>query len=149
MCVLTNLEILAASDSASGEPSAAFDASADQLLACSYAVSHHLRWRFGGEGLEVEETLTMRALVVVGDQLGALVEGAGHGTVFLAGRAGALLHEAVSTYVTMRDLEGHQSVEERARLAILGDLLDDLGALRASLDEAGGPGGPGQPLCAA
>jgi hypothetical protein len=49
----------------------------------------------------------------------------------------------------MRDLEGHQSVEERARLAILGDLLDDLGALRASLDEAGGPGGPGQPLCAA
>jgi hypothetical protein len=49
----------------------------------------------------------------------------------------------------MRDLESHQSVEERARLAILGDLLDDLGALRASLEKDGGPGGSGQPLCAA
>jgi hypothetical protein len=142
--VLTNLQIVPASPSA--EPSAVFDASADQLEACSYAVSHHLRWRFGGEGLDVAETLAMRALVAVADQLEALVESEGHGTIFLAAGGGALLAEAVSTYVTMRDLESHQSVEERARLAILGDLTGDLGALRAALDEASGSD---QPLCRA
>lgn len=138
--MLTNLQIVPASTS--GEPSAVFDASADQLQACSYAVSHHLRWRFGGEGLDVEETLVMRALVAVADQLEALVEGEGHGTIFLAAGGGALLAEAVSTYVTMRDLDGHQSVEERARLAILGELTGDLGALRAALDDASGSDQP-------
>jgi hypothetical protein len=142
--VLTNLQIVPAESP--GEASAVFDASAVQLQACSYAVSHHLRWRFGGEGLEVEETLTMRVLVALGDQLAALVDGEGHGTIFLAGAGGALLHEAVSTYVTMRDLESHQSVEERARLAVLADLMGDLGDLRASL---AGSSGSDQPLCRA
>jgi hypothetical protein len=142
--VLTNLQIVTAP--ARGEPTAVFDASADQLQACSYAVSYHLRWRFGGEGLDVEETLTMRALVVLGDQLASLVEANAHGTVFLAGNAGPLLLESVSTYVTMRDLESHQSVEERARLAVLVDLTEDLRDLCASLE---GASGSDQPLCAA
>ncbi len=142
--MLTNLQIVRAP--LSGEPSAVFDASADQLLACSYAVSYHLRWRFGGEGLDVDETLAMRALVAVGDQLAALVEAEAHGTVILSDSGGPLLHEAVATYVTMRDLESHQSVEERARLAILGDLVVDLRDLRASLEDARGSD---QPLCPA
>ncbi len=124
-----------------------FDASADQLAACSYAVSYHLRWRFGGEALGVDETLAMRAHVAIGDQLAALAETTAHRTVFLSGGRGRLLLEAVSTYVTMRDLESHQSVEERARLAILCDLLVDLRDLSISLGETGG--WPDQPLCAA
>ncbi len=142
--MLTNLQIVPASPT--GEASAVFDASADQLQACSYAVSHHLRWRFAGEGLDVDETLVMRALVALADQLAALVEAEGHGTLFIAGGGGVLLAEAVSTYVTMRDLESHQSVEERARLAILGELMGDLGALRAALE---GASGSDQPLCRA
>jgi hypothetical protein len=143
--VLTNLQIVPAA--APGEASAVFDASATQLQACSFAVSHHLRWRFGGEGLDVGETLTMRVLVSLGDQLAGLVDGGGHGTIFLAGTGGALLHEAVSTYVTMRDLESHQSMEERARLEVLAELMADLRDLRASLDE--GADGSDQPLCPA
>jgi len=143
--VLTNLEIHMAE--LSGEPRAVFDASADQLSGLHFAVSSHLRWRFGGEGLDVDETLTMRVLVGVSDQLAALVEAAGHGTVFLTPDGGALLHEAVCTYLTRRDLESHQSVEERARLAILRDLLGDLRDLCAQLDEADPR--PDQPLCAA
>jgi hypothetical protein len=143
--MLTNLQIVPGPDS--GETRAAFDASAAQIEACSYAVSHHLRWRFGGEGLDVGETLTMRELVAVGDQLATLVEGHAHGTILLGPVTGVLLHEAVSTYVTMRDLESHQSVEERARLGILGELLGDLGELRASLEGDGR--GSDQPLCAA
>jgi hypothetical protein len=143
--MLTNLQIVAAPES--GEPSAVFDASAVQLEAAGYAVSHHLRWRFAGESLEVEQTLTMRALVAVGDQLAVLIEAHAHGTVILVGAAGPLLHEAVSTYVTMRDLESHQSVEERARLAVLAELLVDLRELCASLEDAGR--GSDQPLCAA
>ncbi|MGI8803875.1 MAG: hypothetical protein ACR2KV_17215 [Solirubrobacteraceae bacterium] len=142
--MLTNLEIVRAPES--GESTAVFDASAEQLLAFSFAVSHHLRWRFGGEGLDVDETLTMRILVTLADQLGALVDAHGHGTLFLAGSAGALLHESVSTYVTMRDLESHQSVEERARLVVLGDVLVDLREVRASLEDAGR--GSGQPVFA-
>ena len=138
--MLTNLQILPASPPA--EPSAVFDASADQLQACSYAVSHHMRWRFGGEGLDVDETLVLRALVALADQLATLVDGEGHGTIFLAGSGGVLLAEAVSTYVTMRDLESHQSVEERARLAILGELTADLATLRAALEEASGSDQP-------
>jgi hypothetical protein len=142
--VLTNLQIVRAPPPA--EPTAVFDASADQLQACGFAVSYHLRWRFGGEGLDVEETLAMRALVVLGDQLASLVEANAHGTVFLGGTAGSLLLEAVSTYVTMRDLESHQSVEERARLAVLAELTPDLRSLCASLE---GASGSDHPLCAA
>jgi hypothetical protein len=142
--VLTNLQIVPGT--ASSEASAVFDVSADQLSAASFAVSYHLRWRFGGEVLDVGETLTMRTLVAVGDQLATLAEAEAHGTLFLAAAGGALLHEAVSTYVTMRDLESHQSVQERARLAILGDLLVDLRDLCVSLGEASGSD---QPLCPA
>jgi hypothetical protein len=143
--VLRNLEIVVAGG---GEPSAVFDVSAEQLLAASFAVSHHLRWRFGGESLGVEETLVMRALVTVGDQLETLVAAGAHGTVSLGESGGELLHEAVSTYVTMRDLESHQSTEERARLTVLGGFLVDLGELCVSLAEAR-DGHSDQPLCAA
>ncbi len=142
--MLVNLQIVAAE--APDRATAVFDASADQLRACSFAVSHHLRWRFGGEGLDVAGTLTMRSLMAVGDQLAALVEADGHGTVFLTGGGGVLLHESVSTYLTMRDLESHQSVEERARLAVLGEMLVDLRELCASLEDASGCD---QPLCTA
>lgn len=142
--MLMNLEIVAAEPPA--EPNAVFDASAEQLQVLSYAVSAHLRWRFGGEDLDVEATLAMRTLVTVGDQLAALVEGGGHGTVFVDGEGGALLHESVSSYLTMRDLESRQSVEERARLAILRPLPDDLRELCAALEESRGFD---QPLCAA
>jgi hypothetical protein len=37
----------------------------------------------------------------------------------------------------MRDLESHQSVEERARLAILYGLLDDLRELCSTLEVVG------------
>lgn len=142
--VLTNLEIQG--NDVAGQARAVFDASADQLRAFSYTVSSHLRWRFGGEALDVEETLTMRALVSVGDQLENLVEGDAHGTVFLTAGGGALLHEAVSTYLTRRDLESHQSVAERARLDVLQEVLRDLRDLCALLGEA--DPGPDQPLCA-
>lgn len=142
--MLTNLEIVTPDPPA--EPSAVFDASAEQLQACSFAASAHLRWRFGGEDLDVAATLAMRALVTVGDQLAGLVEGGGHGTMIVDGEGGALLHESVSSYLTMRDLESRQSVEERARLAILRPLLDDLRELCAALEEARGSD---QPLCAA
>ena len=142
--MLTNLQIVAAEPPE--EPTAVFDASADQLRACSFAVSQHLRWRFAGEGLDVSETLAMRSLVAVGDQLATLVDAEGHGTVFLVGDSGELLHEAVSTYLTMRDLETHQPVEERARLELLRPLLGDLRELCAAVDDARGSD---QPLCAA
>ena len=143
--MLTNLQIVASG--AQGDTSVVFDASADQLAASSFAVSHYLRWRFGGEGLDVDETLVMRALVTVSDQLSGLVEAEAHGTVFVSPGGGQLLHEAVSSYLTMRDLETHQSVEERARLAILRPLVVDLRELIDALDD--GVDGPDQPLCAA
>jgi len=142
--VLTNLQIVASG--APGEASVVFDASAEQLSASSFAVSHHLRWRFGGEGLDVDETLAMRALVTVADQLAGLVEAEAHGTVFVSAAGGQLLHEAVSSYLTMRDLESHQSVEERARLAVLRPFAVDLRELNAALDD---PVGSGEPFCAA
>jgi hypothetical protein len=142
--MLTNLQILPSG--APGDASVVFDASAEQLAASSFAVSHHLRWRFGGEGLDVDETLAMRALVTVSDQLAGLVEAEAHGTVFVSAGGGQLLHEAVSSYLTMRDLESHQSVEERARLAVLRPLVVDLRELIAALE---GVDGSDQPLCAA
>jgi hypothetical protein len=139
--MLTNLQIIASDPP--GEARVVFDASAEQLDAASFAVSAHLRWRFGGEGLDVDETLAMRALVTVADQLAGLVEAAAHGTVFLSASGGLMLLEAVSSYLTMRDLESHQSVEERARLAVLRPLVIDLRELGPGLD------GSDQPLCAA
>jgi hypothetical protein len=133
--VLNNLEILPASPG--DEPSVVFDVSADQIQAVNYAAVYYLRWRFGGESLELEDTLAMRVLVGVVDQLGQLADAGGHATIRTDVVGSALIYEAVSTYVTMRDLESHQAVEERARLAILNGLLDDLRELRSSLEVAG------------
>ena len=71
------------------------------------------------------------------DQLGQLADAGGHATIRTDVVGSALIYEAVSTYVTMRDLESHQAVEERARLALLNGLLDDLRELRSSLEVAG------------
>ncbi len=146
--MLHNLEIVGTSPGA--DAVAVFDASADQLAALGYAASHHLRWRFGGESLEVDETLCMRVLVGVADQLAELVAADGHGTVSVTATGAALLHEAVSTYLTMRDLEEHQSPQERERLTLLGGLAEPLAELCAAFERtAASSGGSDQPLCAA
>jgi hypothetical protein len=132
--VLTNLEILPASEG--DDTSVVFDVSADQIQAANYAAVYYLRWRFGGEALELEETLAMRVLVGLVDQLGQLADAGGHATIRTDVARSGLLYEAVATYVTMRDLESHQSVEERARLAILNGLLDDLRELCTRLEVA-------------
>jgi len=132
--VLTNLEIFRATDDE--ETSVVFDVSADQIQAVNYAAVYHLRWRFGGEALDTEETLAMRILVGLVDQLGQLADAGGHATIRTDVPRSALIYEAASTYVTMRDLESHQSVEERARLAILNGILDDLRELCTRLEVA-------------
>ena len=132
--MLNNLEILTASTG--DETSVVFDVSADQIQAVNYAAVYYLRWRFGGEALELEDTLAMRVLVSLVDQLGQLADAGGHATVRTDAAGSALIYEAASTYVTMRDLESHQAVEERARLAILYGLLDDLRELCGSLEVA-------------
>jgi hypothetical protein len=132
--VLTNLEILPAADG--DDASVVFDVSADQIQAINYAAVYHLRWRFGGEALDTDETLAMRVLVGLVDQLGQLADAGGHATIRTDPARSCLLYEAAATYVTMRDLESHQSVEERARLAILNGLLDDLRELCTSLEVA-------------
>jgi hypothetical protein len=132
--VLTNLEIFPAPEG--DETSVVFDVSADQIQAVNYAAIYYLRWRFGGELLEIEETLAMRVLVGLVDQLGQLADAGGHATIRTDIPRSVLLYEASSTYVTMRDLESHQSVEERARLAILNDILDDLRELCTRLEVA-------------
>jgi hypothetical protein len=133
--VLSNLEILPVAEG--DETSVVFDVSADQIQAVNYAAVYYLRWRFGGEALELEETLAMRVLVGLVDQLGQLADAGGHATIRTDVARSGLLYEAASTYVTMRDLESHQSVEERARLAILYGLLDDLRELCSTLEVAG------------
>jgi hypothetical protein len=137
--VLTNLEIHAAPESADAE--VVFDVSADQIRAVNYAAVYYLRWRFGGEALELDETLAMRILVGLVDQLGQLADAGGHATIRTDPARSVLIYEAAATYVTMRDLESHQSVEERARLAILNGLLDDLRELCTTLEvaETGAP----------
>ncbi|HEY5198000.1 MAG TPA: hypothetical protein VIJ51_13340 [Solirubrobacteraceae bacterium] len=132
--MLTNLEILPAADG--DETSVVFDVSADQIQAVNYAAIYYLRWRFGGEALETEETLAMRVLVGLVDQLGRLADAGGHATIRTDPARSTLLYEAAATYVTMRDLESHQSVEERARLAILNGILDDLRELCMRLEVA-------------
>jgi hypothetical protein len=132
--VLNNLEILPAADS--DETSVVFDVTADQIQAINYAAVYYLRWRFGGEALELAETLAMRVLVSLVDQLGQLADAGGHATIRTDPARSMLIYEAASTYVTMRDLESHQSVEERARLAILNGLLDDLRELCSGLEVA-------------
>jgi hypothetical protein len=137
--VLTNLEIHATPEG--DEADVVFDVSADQIQALNYAAVYYLRWRFGGEALELDETLSMRVLVTLVDQLGQLADAGGHATIRTDATRSTLLYEAASTYVTMRDLESHQSVEERARLAILNGLLDDLRELCSTLEvaETGAP----------
>jgi hypothetical protein len=132
--VLTNLEILPPTDG--DDASVVFDVSADQIQALNYAAVYYLRWRFGGEALDTDETLAMRVLVGLVDQLGQLADAGGHATIRTDPARSLLLYEAAATYVTMRDLESHQSVEERARLAILRGLLDDLRELCSSLEVA-------------
>lgn len=132
--MLTNLEILSAADG--DDANVVFDVSADQIQAVNYAAVYYLRWRFGGEALELDETLAMRVLVGLVDQLGQLADAGGHATIRTDPARSVLLYESASTYVTMRDLESHQSVEERARLAILNDLLDDLRELCTRLEVA-------------
>jgi hypothetical protein len=132
--VLTNLEILPAADG--DDASVVFDVSADQIQAVNYAAVYYLRWRFGGEALDTDETLAMRVLVTLVDQLGRLADAGGHATIQTDPARSVLLYEAAATYVTMRDLESHQSVEERARLAILNGLLDDLRELCSRLEVA-------------
>lgn len=132
--MLTNLEILPAADG--DDASVVFDVSADQIQAVNYAAVYYLRWRFGGEALDTDETLAMRVLVGLVDQLGQLADAGGHATIRTDPARSILLYEAAATYVTMRDLESHQSVEERARLAILYGLLDDLRELCSSLEVA-------------
>jgi hypothetical protein len=137
--VLTNLEIHATPEG--DEADVVFDVSADQIQALNYAAVYYLRWRFGGEALELDETLSMRVLVTLVDQVGQLADAGGHATIRTDETRSTLLYEAASTYVTMRDLESHQSVEERARLAILNGLLDDLRELCSTLEvaETGAP----------
>ncbi len=132
--MLTNLEILPPADG--DDASIVFDVSADQIQAINYAAVYYLRWRFGGEALELDETLAMRVLVSLVDQLGQLADAGGHATIRTDPPRSILLYDAAATYVTMRDLESHQSVEERARLAILNEILDDLRALCEMLEVA-------------
>jgi hypothetical protein len=131
---LTNLEILPPSEG--DESNVVFDVSADQIRAVNYAAVYYLRWRFGGEALDLDETLAMRVHVSLVDQLGALADAGGHATIRTDVARAGLLYESASTYVTMRDLESHQSVEERARLAILNGILDDLRELCNTLEVA-------------
>jgi hypothetical protein len=132
--VLTNLEILHSPEG--DDASVVFDVSADQIQAVNYAAVYYLRWRFGGEALELEDTLAMRVLVGLVDQLGQLADAGGHATIRTDVARSHLLYEAAATYVMMRDLESHQSVEERARLAILNGMLDDLRELCSRLEVA-------------
>jgi hypothetical protein len=121
---------------------AAFDLSAEQLTAAARACGDVRVERHRGETLDTDQTLALRELTGVCDELHRLEEAGGHATVVLPLARLVALHDALHDWVVARTERGWMREDEQAALPIVAALLAPMGdvraeALRATLGAGG------------
>ena len=114
----------------------AFDLSAAQLTAASYAVGEVLLGRHRGQELETDQVLALRELTGVRDELDRLVSAGGHGHVVLPLGRFITLHDAVDEYVVSRTERDWLRKADEDALPLLDAMLGPASALRADAVEA-------------
>jgi len=108
----------------------AFDLSAVQLAAASYASAEMLVERHRGQELDVDDVLALRELTGLRDELDRLVEGGGHASMLLPLARFIVLHDAVDEWVATRTARDWLRKADEEALPVAGALLDPMADLR-------------------
>jgi hypothetical protein len=114
---LLNCELVLDAD---GDPEAVFDLRGEQSQAIADALTFYRDSKFVALELNsAQEVLEMRALDVLSEQ--ARTEGA-HSIMRLHSAEAEILTVVIEFYVSERDVDSYQALEERQRIALLGEL---------------------------
>jgi plasmid stability protein len=109
----------------------AFDLSADQLAAVSYALGEVLLERHRGATLDTDGVLALRELTGIRDEIDRLASAGGHARVLLPLARYIALHDALDEWVTTRTARGwHRAADDEA-MPLLRAMLGPLESLRA------------------
>ena len=119
-----------------GRAVAVFAAAGPVRDALADALSWQVTRLFQVEGLETERVLELRTAGALADAIDANRGVEERAPLRVNADHARLLIEAVSAYRSERDVESYQPPEERARIAVMGDLIDPLFDLVAELDRA-------------
>jgi hypothetical protein len=119
-----------------GRAVAVFGASGEVRDALADALSWQVSRQFRAEDIEADAVGEMRAAGALADAIDSQRGMPELGPLRLNADQVRVLIEAVTAYRAERDVESYQPPEERARIAVLGDLIDPLFDLVAELDRA-------------
>ena len=119
-----------------GRAVAVFTADEQLRGALADALSWHVNRRFQTGALEAEKVIELRSAGALADRLDEFRGVEGRAPVRLTADHVRMIIEAASSYRSERDVDSYQSPEERARLAVLAELIDPLFDLLADLDRA-------------
>ena len=119
-----------------GRAVAVFTASGEVRDALADALSWQLTRLFQAEGLETEKVLELRGAGALADAIDRNRGIEERAELRVNSDQARMLIEAASGYRSERDVESYQPPEERARIAMLGELIDPLFDLVAELDRA-------------
>jgi hypothetical protein len=119
-----------------GRAVAVFTAAGEVRDALADALSWQVSRQFRAEGIEADAVGELRGSGALADAIDSHRGIEERAPLRLNADQTRLLIEAVSAYRAERDVESYQPPEERARIAVLGALIDPLFDLVAELDRA-------------
>jgi hypothetical protein len=119
-----------------GRAVAVFGAAGPVRDALADALSWQVSRQFRAEGIEADAVGPLRSAGALADAIESQRGVPELSPVRLNADQARLLIEAVTAYRAERDVESYQPPEERARIAVMGDLIDPLFDLVAELDRA-------------
>jgi len=131
-----NTEIVVAPGPEGPHPEAVFDLTEAEVAAVDAAVAHYRHTRFATPSLDAQQALALREVGALADALDELAAAGGHAVVRVGTDEAGALVAATRQYLRERDTESYQTPEERARLAALGTLVDQLAELEDELRAA-------------
>ena len=117
--ILPNCEIVLGDR---GEHEAIIDLTVDQSSALRDALVYYRTARFAYNTLEAADVLALRALDTVTDQAQRLASGDPRGVLRLSLTSAEALNKATELYLSERDVESYQPIEERERISALNEL---------------------------